>query len=143
MKCHSYNPKLAIVIHIIIFIIIGIILFKKYYDYNFTKSNENRIHREDILNSLCSTIDEVFIIFDIQKIKIQYVSPNTERILGILPIEFILNPYILFNYINKETKETILDLFKKNIHSPYETECQLHNPKTNEFKRFTNSPPRG
>lgn len=96
--------------------------------------NQSIYYREELLNSLCSNVDDLFLIYHLGKRVIEYVSPNTERIYGISGRNFRKNPFIFLNHTNVEFKEEMKRLFTSNIiKSHFETEFQLNNPKTHQI----------
>lgn len=133
---HRYHLLIAIVLQIII-CLFGLSIIYHCLQRRYTKLHRELYYRDELLHTLCSNIEEIFLIYDIEKQILEYVSPNTDRVLGISPDSFCKDPYIILQYINEDHRKDLFNLFISNIvKTPYETECQIHNPKTKLTKWF-------
>ncbi|MBH1942397.1 response regulator [Mobilitalea sibirica] len=119
---------------VLIILSLSLFILAIYLEKKFAKMNRNIYYREELFNSLCSNIDDIFLIYHIGNHKIEYISPNTDRTLGISSNNIKKNPFIIFNYSENDLKTEINRIFTKDILlENYETECKLLNPKTHQL----------
>jgi PAS domain S-box-containing protein len=105
-----------------------------YWEKKYAQKNQSLYDREELFNSLCSNINDVFIIFHLEKCIYEYISPNIERVLGYDSKTFIENPLAFFDFTDKSCKEELVSLFKTNIQTTYfEKECELRNKSTGQL----------
>lgn len=111
------------------FIIIVFIWFLWKAEYN---KRYKYIHdREQLFQSLSFTINDVFLIYNLDKRVFEYISNNIERVLGINKNTINKQPRAIFKYIDDNSSERILNYFKENtLITIYETECEISNPKS-------------
>ena len=70
---------------------------------------EKHIHEsESNFRQLNETIDDVFWLYDLREHRILYVSPSSEKVLGIAPDEFYKTDNYWVNYILEEDKPMII-----------------------------------
>jgi len=102
---------------------------------NILNKNKSINSKEEIINQIASNNHEVFYIFNTDKNVMEYVTPNSERILGISVALFFENPTILFNYMEKESVEAFQNRFTEKVDDYlYERECLVFNPIENRNK---------
>lgn len=123
----------------VVLILISIILFilAIYIRYKMELMNQSLYYREELFNSLSSSIDDVFVIYHTEKHIVEYVSPNLEHALGISGKCFKKNPFILFHYTNDDFRNSIRSLFMNHrMRSNCELEFEYNNPKDNRHAWF-------
>lgn len=135
-RFHLYqgnNITISIIL-ILIAIFLGIIIvLLLYLSRKFTKMHQLTYYKEELFNSLCSNIDDLFLIYHLDRQSIEYISPNIERIFGISGKKIRKNPLTLLNCTNPEFQDEIKHLFTTSIvKTNYESEFQLVHPKTNQ-----------
>lgn len=130
---HRYDR--IIYISIILFFILLIILFNLLYTKRkFYKLHQSLFYREELFNSLCSNIDDIFLIYNFAKKTIEYISPNFDRAYGINSQHFKRNPFLVLNRLDAEVKEKIRAFFTTNIiMSNQELEFQLSHSRTKKL----------
>lgn len=116
-----------LLICIFILIIIAILIF------NIAVIEKNtELYYHEMFSELSSNIDEVILIFDTKNRKIEYVSENSKKILGIDNNKFYNNALELAQYMDKDDSKEFLKLFNENIvDSKIKRECYIKNPDTN------------
>lgn len=67
-------------------------------------------YHEELFNSLGSNIDDVFIIFDSSNQKIEYVSPNFEKEIGLRRDVLIIDRLKLMEYVPEKERWRILEI---------------------------------
>lgn len=92
-------------------------------------------YREDLFNSLCSNIDDVYIIIDIDKLKYEYISPNMERIFGISVNRLKEDPNSVIRLIEENRRDELYNIFcQHKLKDYYEFECSyFHEVKNQEI----------
>jgi signal transduction histidine kinase len=86
--------------------IIITVLYLAYNQINIKLNN-----REELLHSLFSNIDDVFLVFDFMNKRYEYISPNLENILGISSSQLSRNIFALFDNVLPEQKAEFISLF--------------------------------
>ncbi len=100
----------------------------------FRNMYQSLYYREELFQLLCTNIDDIIIIYHFGKHRIEYVSPNLERIYGVSIQSFKKNPYILINQSDILFKNKIKALFTTNIvMTNHEIECTLFHPINKQF----------
>jgi PAS domain S-box-containing protein len=100
-----------------------------YLENKLKRINDNLFYREELFNSLCNNVDDVYIICDIKNKKFEYISPNFEKILGFSEIELSTNFCRLLQYINVEWRYQIYEMFSSSsIKSNTEIEFEYDHP---------------
>jgi len=119
-----------IIIHVIIFLV-----FLIYWDKHYRRKKRSIDYREELFNSLCSNIDDAFVIYHLKKKEFEYISPNIERIFGISVKALKEEPENFLKFTDIKRKDEIRSFFTTNILSNnYETECEYCHPVTNKVK---------
>ncbi len=120
---------------ILILLLLIVVLFSLLYTRKkFYKLHQSLFLREELFNSLCSTIDDVFLIYHFGNKVIEYVSPNFDRAYGINGKHFKKNPFLILNLLDYDLKEKIKSFFTTNIlMTNQELEFQLLDPKTKKI----------
>lgn len=86
-------------------------------------------YKDNLLHSLCSTIDDVYIIYDSINHRFEYISPNFETILGFSSTKLRKNMNALFDYVLPEKREDYMEFFTSSKLNEYkEFECEYRHP---------------
>lgn len=86
-------------------------------------------------DTLSSTIDETFLIYDRNSSQCSYVAENSERILGISSEELKKDRGKLYLYMPPEAKSEIYEhIYTKSPELPWETTVQYTHPLTKELR---------
>ncbi len=105
----SINP-ISISITMVLFSICTIIIVLNL-EKKFRNMNKNLSYKEELFQSLYSSVSDVFIIYDNINKRFDYISPNFENSLGFSSSELTKNVYALFNYISEEQKNELMSHF--------------------------------
>lgn len=72
-------------------------------------------YKEELFNSLCTNLDDVFLIYRFDGYLIEYVSPNLERIYGISTKNFKRNPYTIINKMSPASRAELIACFNNRL----------------------------
>lgn len=126
----SGSISIILFLHIIIIYASLIYLGKK-----LMKKNKNLYYREELFNSLCSNIDDVFAIYHLNNKEFEYISPNLERLYGVSSKALKENPDSFLQYTDLSNQDEIIKTFTNNLFNEnYEKECEYCHPKNNKKK---------
>ncbi|MDF2885589.1 MAG: rpfC 1 [Clostridiaceae bacterium] len=107
-----YNSTIQTSVSItLILTAICIILVMIYLENKFKRINDNLFYRDELFNSLCNNVEDVYIIFDVSNKKFEYISPNFEKVLGFHEIDFDKNSNLILQNINLCNRSIISDMF--------------------------------
>jgi PAS domain S-box-containing protein len=109
-----------------------IIILAIYFEYRMAMKNKSILYREELFRLITSSIDDVFLIYHFNNKQMDYISPNTDRILGIHHKSLQKNPMHLFYHADEE-KELIETIFTKPLETTFEYECNFHHSKTKQL----------
>ncbi len=99
---------------ILILISICIIIIIIYLERKFRKLNYDLYYREELFSTLCSNVDDVFVIYNVINKKFDYISPNFEKSLGINSNLLFHNKLDLSEYISLDNVKKIRAIFNDN-----------------------------
>lgn len=108
-----------------------LVLFGVLYQRSMLKKIKDReaYYRDFLFKVLSENSDTVFMIYNLEKHGMEYVSANTERILGVSSKELEAGKKDIFSYINIEECEYLYHAFKSEVlHTRLEAECTMQNP---------------
>lgn len=95
------------------------------------KRNKEIYYRETLFNMMSENIDDVFCIYDISKRKNEYVSTNSERILGIKSNQIINDKSSIYENMDNTVQEYIHQMMNSGFRNGgIFQECIYNNPKT-------------
>ena len=83
-----------------------------YLEKKFQIMNNNLNYREELFHSLCTNVDNLFIIYDCINHKFEYISPNIEKFLGVSVDDFQQNYIQLIDYVDAESKQTLINFIR-------------------------------
>ncbi len=106
-----YKSELRINVVLLLLISFSIIILVLYIEIKYKFTNNNLNDRDDLLHTLCSSIDDIVIIYDSVKHRFEYISPNFENILGFNSKTLDLNKNAIWDYVSPEKKEEYIELF--------------------------------
>ncbi|MDF2945162.1 MAG: hybrid sensor histidine kinase/response regulator [Herbinix sp.] len=122
----------------LILVSISIVIIVINLERKFKRINDNLFYREELFNSLCSNIDEAFIIFDVINKKIEYISPNFENILGFNAAEISQNHFKLLDNISLDNKNEIYEMILTSvIKCNMEIEFEYNHPRLHQKRWMT------
>lgn len=91
----------------------------------------------DLLHTLCSTVGDVYIIYDSINQRFEYISPNFETILGFSSTKLRKNMNALFDYVFPEKREECIEFFTSSKLNEYkELECEYRHPICQQLQRL-------
>lgn len=76
-----------------------------------TKRNGDIFRSNTLFRIISENVDDVFIVYDIARKSVEYVSDNAERILGFSPSEYRGDPPIAREYLDEKTFRRLRDHF--------------------------------
>jgi PAS domain S-box-containing protein len=104
-----------------------------YLEDKFKKMNNDLYYREELFNTLCSNISDIFVIYNLGAKKIDYISPNMGKSMGISNKDLIKNKMKLLNLIPEEQRDQILaTLTSAKISGEFETDFEFIKPNTKQ-----------
>ena len=124
----TFSAVMVIALFSTFTIIIAIYLEKKY-----DKKYHNIRYREELFNSLCTHINDIFAIFEMKNSRFEYISPNMEKTLGINKKFLIKNPFIFLEYTDQKSKNEIITYFMNDTtKNNFEIEYEFYHPKLHQ-----------
>lgn len=91
--------------------------------------NKDVKDRDDLLHSLCSSVDDVFIVYNSLKHHHEYISPNFEHLLGFSSTMLHSNKHAIFDYVSPDKREEFIEFFtSSNLNEYKEIEFEYRNP---------------
>lgn len=91
--------------------------------------NKDVTDRNDLLHSLCSSVDDVFIVYNSLKHHHEYISPNFENLLGFSSTMLHSNKHAIFDYVSPDKREEFIEFFtSSNLYEYKEIEFEYRNP---------------
>ncbi len=140
------DSQMAVGFFVLMLVICSVFVFLVWHTQNEIKEREQETAYQSQLFDLSFTYlsqntDDVYMIFDHDTEKLEYVSPNLERVLGIMPEELV--DYFRATDMVADTEGTIAYYTKVKALRPGEIaeprDMERINPKTGEHKYFLES----
>lgn len=98
-----------------------------------SRKNKDLQYRDQLFEIFSNNVDDVFFIYSFEKERLEYVSPNTRRILGLAADVLRTLPEDLLPYTHPEDQNTLRELFRAEaIRRPVECECRITPPHKHE-----------
>lgn len=95
----------------------------------YTFTNKKLKDRDDLLHYLCSSVDDVFIVYNSLQHHYEYISPNFENKLGFSRTILQMNKNAIFDYASPEKREEYVDFFaSSNLNEYKELEFEYRHP---------------
>lgn len=102
-----------------------------------TKRNEDIFHNNALFHIISENVDDVFMIYDLLENRVEYISDNVERILGISAESLKNNLWIARAYLDDETFQRLSKGFMEpNIGEIEQYEFIMTDPKTGHEKEL-------
>ncbi len=94
---------------------------------NMSEARKNReiAYREQLFDLLSSNIEDTFFIYDCVASKMEYVSKNSERVIGMRGEVFLKDALALRENISEDTRE-VFDEFFRNKPIPNNAQCEFN-----------------
>lgn len=101
------------------------------------KKDIELLHREELFTTLSNNVDDVFLMLDAGTFRVDYISPNIEKLVGISEDEARLNIRELDRLVDKDDSFLVLDQLS-DIHSGEQGEWEREyvHQKTGEIRWF-------
>lgn len=114
---------------LLVFLSLIIIIIIIYLENRFKAMINNLSYREDLFHSLCSNVDDVFVVYDNLHKRFEYISPHFENMTGVSSFELHKNTYALFDFILPERRDELIAMFSREKPSEFtEIELEYHHP---------------
>ncbi len=105
------------------------IIFASYSEIKHISWKHSLQNKVELLNSLCSTVDDVFIIYDSIHHRFEYISPNFEKVLGFSRTKLYHNKNSLFDFVHPGKREEYIEQFTSTKLQEYkELVCEYCHP---------------
>lgn len=118
---------------VLIIILICLIMIVLFLEERFKRLNNYLFHREELFYSLCSNINDIFVIYNTIKHKLDYISPNFENTFELNIKSVIKDPTIICDLVPSEIKEKINKvLYSSDITQMLQLDFEIIKPKSNE-----------
>ena len=124
------NTKMNITISaLLVLMSITTVFLVIYLEKKFKVMHNNLNYKEDLINSLYSNVDDVFVVYDNINHLFEYISPNFEKVIGISDSELKKNMLVLFDFALPEVKNDFIFLLSEKPSSKYvEMEFEYDHP---------------
>ena len=102
------------------------------------KRNEDIFHNNALFSIISENVDDVFMIYDLLEDRVEYISDNAERILGISAESYKNNVWIARAYLDDETFQRLANGFREpNLGEIRQDEYIMTDPKTGHEKELS------
>lgn len=98
------------------------------------RSRHDVLSREVLFNMLTENIDDVYLMYNIEDNKIEFVSSNFEKKFGITIEKVLADTNVLRRYISNEDLDNLTELCNTNQRKVKEREIEIKNPETLESR---------
>ncbi|VYU44384.1 response regulator [Clostridium tertium] len=98
------------------------------------RSRHDVLSREVLFNMLTENIDDVYLMYNIEDNKIEFVSSNFEKKFGITIEKVLADTNVLRRYISNEDLDNLKELCNTNQRKVKEREIEIKNPETLESR---------
>ncbi len=85
-------------------------------------------NQNQLFELLSRTIDNVFMINELEHPERNFISENAKRILGFMPDPQDISPQLLFKYMNKHDRQAVEELFQTEGETYWQTTFHYHHP---------------
>lgn len=103
-----------------------------------TKRNEDIFHNNALFNIISENVDDVFMIYDLLEDRVEYISDNAERIMGISAESYKNNVWIARAYLDDETFRRLANGFRApNLGEIRQDQFIMTDPKTGNEKELS------
>lgn len=120
------NNLLPVIMGILALIVLVMII---YLERKYISMTDNTNYREELFYSLGSNLEDVFVVYDNITKKLEYISPNFEKVFGVSSSKLNNNLYRLLDYVNLDQKKVLINKVSSGfLHSYQELEFAYHHP---------------
>lgn len=79
------SQTIVIIVVIVIVVVIAVVVIVYIFNRKMKKKEVEVLYREQLFNLLVNSTDDVFLMLEADNLKVEYVSPNVKRVLGVSP----------------------------------------------------------
>lgn len=112
---------------------LALVLFATLYQRSVSKKIKEISYRDFLFNTLSENVDTVFMIYSLEKRQMEYVTYNSERILGISSNMLETEKINIFDYCEKDDCEQLQQVLQSEmLRTNIQKECMVQNPVLNQ-----------
>lgn len=118
-------------------VVVVVILFIRRYRQSLTKKDAEILYREELFSILSNNVDDIFVMLDAETLRVDYISPNLEKLVGIPESEARQNFRVVDRLVKQEEAGLILDRLPQiQPGEQAEWDREYIHQKTNELRWF-------